>query len=311
MSIKRSQFSDISTQAIDLPTEIGIPEISEAQGFLNADADSIEKFQLMPMIVTDLEAGLALSVDESSLYFPSDKDYDGGTKSVDGPAFLLIKNKNTGNLVAATNKFLITNWQETRVERLQVLETFHSSTLNWFDEKTRNYSFNGILLEAERAIPLLTKDVDEVAHTYLWSQSFRKLWDDHLRGSKLVEAQNICVLSMMNNVMFGYPHAIAFSTSAQNTDVVAFQFQFICTKQNTLGSKLSHNYSPDTFNYLQQLDDNPALYEQYLSTRIDLDNAVTNNLGIAEARQRWETAANNIINNKLSNLIDNDLGLDG
>lgn len=293
-----------------ISSETEVPPVSGMLAILDGDANAESRYELLPTIITDLEASLQLELNESSLYFPPQKDYDGNISEIQEPGYLLIKNIDTGNIVAATNKFLVTDWQETRMEKLQVIETFHSSTLNWFDEKTKNYAFAGVLLEAERAIPLLSLDTDNVKHTYLWSQSFRKLWSEYLRGTKLVENNNICVISLMNNIMFGYPHSINFTTNANRPNLVNFQFQFICAKQHIVGEKLYENYSPDTFNLQKYLQNNPELYDMYLSARVDLETASQTGLNLEEAQARWEDMRNSIINRQISTLLGNSLDSD-
>lgn len=295
---------------IYVPRETQIPTTTELVDLVNGDSETVDKYTLLPSIIQDLEAGISLSNDESAMYFPENKDYDGGMYSVKQPAFLLIRNKDSGDIKAATNKFLITQWQETRVEKLQVLETFNSSILNFFDEKTRAYVFAGVLLEGERTTPLLEREVSEVKHTYLWSQSFRKLWDDHLRGTKLVESNNIAIISMVNNVMFGYPVSLSLNTSAQNPDTVTFQMQFICTSQTVLGERLEENYSIDTFSLQPFLNQNPTLKELYLAARREYSLAITNLSNIDAARQNWERSRQDLMQGIISSTLDTDLGLD-
>lgn len=273
---------------IIIPLEEATVSSANQRDLLARDSAAVANYELAPTILIDTETNLGLILSEQALYFPLDKDYHGGICSVNQPAYLMVKqNGENGAIKAATNKFIITQWQETHSERVQILETFHSSTVNWFDEKTKVYGFGGVLLAGERTVPLLDKEADEVRHTYLWGQSFRKLWEEQLRGTKLVENNEICILTLMNNVLYGYPMGLTLNTNSLNENSVQFQFQFICTRHMILGSKLDESYDPDDNKSRLNKHTNATVLERYLRARQKLEDLI-NSGATASAIERQE-----------------------
>jgi len=237
----------MSNGNINIPPQTETPSPEDMEDFI--DNIKTETYRLQPTVVRDLEHNITYSIDaDTVIKLNTSKEYIGGISSIEQPAYLLVKNMETDNTVAATNKFILTQWRESHIEKVQILETFKSSTLLWFGERTKTYAFAGHLIEARNTLPLLTyhhnnefvdleanaKDND---HIYLWGQSLRILWEKHLRGTKLVEGSNICVLTLMNNILYGYPFSLTLNSDASNPNVITFQFQFLCTKHITLNNK--------------------------------------------------------------------------
>ncbi|MGV8131146.1 MAG: hypothetical protein ACP5N7_03550 [Candidatus Pacearchaeota archaeon] len=270
MSIERQ----IPGNPVSVPPRPNLYATNEYVDFLNQDSEAVTRMELQTVVLQDIERNVGLVVGHNNqLFFPTDKDYHGGISAVKQPAYILIKKNNgySDEIVAATNKFFITQWQETHMEKVQVIETFHSSTINWFDEKTKSYSVGGVLLDGERTISLLDSDVEDVKHTYLWGQSFRKLWDTRLRGTKLEENQEICMLTILNNVLYGYPIALSLTTNANIEHTIQFQFQFLCTRHIILGNKLSESYDPATNQRRMWQNVNTNLLQNFINMRNKLE----------------------------------------
>lgn len=290
----------IAGNPFSLPKTANVPPPTQMDKFLNHDQSVVPNYELVPTVLVDIEKNFGLVVGQDVMYFPPDKDYHGGITGVRQPAYLLIKNNSqNGQITASTNKFIITQWQETHTERVQILETFHSSTINWFDERTKTYAFAGVFLEGERSIPLLTKDSEEVKHTYLWGQSFRKLWDEKLRGTKLVENNEICIMTIMNNVLYGYPFALVLNSNSAMDNSIQFQFQFICVKHLILGNKLDESYSPiQNQNRLFQTTD-PGLLQVYINARKELEKLSTatppDYYAISQSERKLQQALDNLM----------------
>lgn len=239
-------------EQIYIPKNVDIPSDADMTTFLNSPSQV--DLSLQPVVLSNIIIKDVIHTDSkgNSLIFSADKEYSGNVLPVNQPAYLLVTNQETGRVVAATNKFMLTQWQETRIEKVQIMETFDSSTLSWFDEKTKTYSFGGFLLEAEKNQTLAELEEGDESYVYLWAQSFRSLWNEKLRGTILVKEGNIATLTVMNNVLIGYPFALNITTTADNPNMTQFGFQFICTKHIQLNKKIKDLYDPARYSTTAQ-----------------------------------------------------------
>jgi len=135
-----------------------------------------------------------------------------------------ILNRKKHTAFKTTNKFILTNYRETRAERTQVLETFGKPAIFFFDESTRNYSFDGILVDNQVDANASFRD------NLNWADNFKKLYDEHLRATRLAANGEIALISVNDNLMYGYPTSLVFNTTANNPNAVSFGMNFLVLK---------------------------------------------------------------------------------
>lgn len=116
------------------------------------------------------------------------------------------------------SNFLITNVQETRQEKYQVMETFGAPYIFFFGERPRMYTFTGILLNS----------LD-----FQWRAEFWENYDTILRGTRLVELGARASISWDDIITQGYIlQANAAEDSAQPS-LINFSFLFFVTDYQT------------------------------------------------------------------------------
>ena len=156
-------------------------------------------------------------------------------KEKESPArFYVIKNDpaKSGNdhprgyLEFTSNKFILTNLQEARAEKVQILETFGEPVLYFYDERTRVYSLAGYFLNSDKFMDGI---VDHVTHN--WSLAFKRFYEQQLRGTKLSAQGNIAILSVDGMLIYGYPISFSIATTSINPNTTAFSMSYLVTKQ--------------------------------------------------------------------------------
>lgn len=132
----------------------------------------------------------------------------------------------------AYNNFILTNVSEQHQEKFQIFETFGESSIFFFDEKTKMYSFSGYLIDSihqKRGAPKTS-----------WAIEFKQLWDNKLRGTKLAENNQLAVISWKRNLAWGYPIALNINTDVNAPFIAAFSFNMIIKKHKFEDLKIRH-----------------------------------------------------------------------
>jgi len=150
------------------------------------------------------------------IYVNRDKDPNyrdiGATIKVGAPGKIMIINKK-GDVVKETNEFFMQAIGQPKSEKVQLAETFieGNPSIFFFGKRTPTYSFTGKVLNTFSA------DTD-----YNWTQRFQYLWDNYLRGTKLVESDNIATMLIDDEMLQGYP--VSFTIQKTSSDGVADMF---------------------------------------------------------------------------------------
>ena len=119
-----------------------------------------------------------------------------------------------------TNKFYLSNLGIDLKERVQLLESFESSHVSFFEEAVRVYNFGGVALDYESSDPQAT-------HKYFHQSSLIKMYSDVLRGTKLIERDCVAVLKVKNHLIYGYPFRFNTSYDARVDKVAQFSMQMV------------------------------------------------------------------------------------
>ena len=157
-----------------------------------------------------------------STVYAKNKPQLSGITIKNAPANLIVvgyKNTEfTGKTFYASNKFFLQNITEVNQEKLQVLETFGDPILLFFNNRTKVYSFTGTFLDANDG----TNGVE-----YMWADAFKLFYDENLRGTRLVDNEQIAIMSVNNQMYIGYPTALNINTNANNPLIAGFSMTFI------------------------------------------------------------------------------------
>jgi peroxiredoxin family protein len=133
------------------------------------------------------------------------------------------------NLPEIYNKFILTSIAESRGEKFQIFETFGDSNVFFFDEKTKIYSFSGYLLDGDHSY----RNQDRES----WAIAFKQFWDKKFRGTRLVQNNQIAIITWKKNIIWGYPVNLSLGTQSSSPFISSFSFNFIVKKHkfNNLG----------------------------------------------------------------------------
>jgi len=149
----------------------------------------------------------------------------------DIPAFITIipdskhfaKDGIAGNFSEPFTKFLLNSYEERHNEKLQIFETFGNPAIFFFDKKVTVYSFSGYFIDS--------KHKNSHNHTEgSWAESFKIMWEDNLRGTKLIENNSIALVSFNGNAIWGYPSNLTINNSAAAPFLAGFSFNMVVTQ---------------------------------------------------------------------------------
>jgi len=235
------------------------------------------------------------------------------------PATIVILDKKN-NIRMQTNKFLLTGLSKVQQERFQVIETFGEPSITFFDERSRMYTMQGILMDADYMMPIPTPDLNAAGGSndspnvkaakedlrmkkqarYQWAQAFQTFYTEHLRGTRLKEKDFVAAIYVNNTVIRGYPLQLTLSKESQQMpDTVSFQMTWVIEKEFLEKAK-TIQYMYDGGVTLNA--DFEKAFGEYTSAITNYDNLkmiykATDTLALAkEVRDAMDTAEINIIN---------------
>jgi hypothetical protein len=156
-----------------------------------------------------------------------------------------------------TNDFYLSGVQFAMKERVQILEAFEGVNINFFDESTKVYTFSGVVLEQE------SSDINR-PYKYFQQSSLIKMYNDVLRGTKLVERGAIGVLKVKNHLIYGYPFQFQSQMNSNIDKVANFVLGWIVidhkmaypgiVTENELTSMFTKSNQLLTSNYLDEIN---------------------------------------------------------
>lgn len=117
--------------------------------------------------------------------------------------------------------FIIQQFQEQRMEKQQIVETFGDDYIFFFGERPRFINIGGILLN--------TKDFN-------WKSEFWENYERYLRGTKLVENNARLYLYFDDIVVEGYIVSASTTQDASSPHHLPFQFQMFVTNYAILSN---------------------------------------------------------------------------
>lgn len=169
---------------------------------------------------------------------------------VNYPANILIKrtkitdNTNTPvwTFPFRTNKFIIQGISKSRMERFQIVETFGLPSFFFFDERTKIYVIQGVLMDAffGRADSDPFDVGSEIAqqgnnNKYQWAQAFEQFYENELRATRLVVNNSTAILAVNNFLLECYPVQLNIQKeSVQLDNAVRFDLTIIVINETLM-----------------------------------------------------------------------------
>jgi len=121
----------------------------------------------------------------------------------------------------AYSNFILTQVQEARTEKQQIVETFGEDFIFFFGERPRTLNIQGVLIN--------TNDFN-------WKSEFWENWEKHMRGTRLLENNARMYLYFDDVVVEGYPLNAQTVHTADLPYQLPLQMQFFVTNYAILSS---------------------------------------------------------------------------
>jgi len=158
-----------------------------------------------------------------------------------------------------TNKFFLTGMNLNFREKVQVMETFGTSVVSFFDDAVKMYDFSGLAIEwpSQKRVgpsPGLIWDTESESYIYgieaeddedqytgeysavstvessaenFWQSSLIHMYTDVLRGTQLVRNDRIALMSVGTHFIYGYPVNMVTSYTAQSEKFASFNMSWV------------------------------------------------------------------------------------
>jgi hypothetical protein len=202
----------------------------------NVFRDSVQPIRLITLEVdTASTSSTSVNAAISSSFVDAEGNVDDNERSTgiipkeDKIASLSIMSL-TGKTRATIREFFITGVAENTSEKFQIVQTFGSDHVFFFNRKPLVYTINGILHNSSDK---------------QWKNNFRENYDNFLRGTKLVEGRNKAVLQYEDVLREGYLLSLNYHTDSQNPHAIPFSFSMFITKESRTGEKRVKDLSED------------------------------------------------------------------
>lgn len=117
--------------------------------------------------------------------------------------------------------FIIQKIEDQRVEKQSIIETFGDSFIFFFGERPRVFTFSGVLVNSE---------------DFNWRSQFWYNYENHLRGTKLVERNARAFLAYDSIVVEGYPINAMATEDSTDHHLVPFQMTMFVTNYSDFSS---------------------------------------------------------------------------
>ena len=120
----------------------------------------------------------------------------------------------------AIREFFITGVREDTSEKFQIVQTFGSDYIFFFNRKPLIYTINGVFYNSEDK---------------QWRNDFKYNYDSLFRGTQLVKSRNKAIFAYDDVVRHGYLLNLSYSTDGNNPHAVPFSFSMFVIKESRIG----------------------------------------------------------------------------
>lgn len=156
-------------------------------------------------------------------------------------AVVMILDK-SGVIKYITNKFFLSAMSMSMREKIQLMETFGAANISFFGETARVYVFQANSIDSSSSESGVSRG------KYYYQSSILKMYNEVLRGTKLIEQDRIAVMKVSNHLIYGYPLNLKVDYSASQDPITAFTLQFVVSEHSLeLPGVVSENYLEDMY----------------------------------------------------------------
>ena len=158
-----------------------------------------------------------------------------------GSTIMVVDQEGNKIVRQITNRFFLSSFNVNYREKAQLVETFGASTVSFFGDSIKVYNFAGNAIDYP--------STDNPSRT-MQQTSLIKLYDEHLRGTKLIQNKRIGVIKIFNHTVYGYPLNFSSSYNGQRDKMATFNKSWVVAKHeyNIPGliedEDLEANYTP-------------------------------------------------------------------
>lgn len=200
-----------------------------------------------------------------------------GINPINTPATIMILDHTTGKrgtINQQTNKFILQNISKPHNERVQIIETFGKSHVFFYNERTRVYSMQGVMLDAFYQTGDFASTIPTTQNQYrnMWALGFQQFYNEHLRGWKLKTQGKIAALYTNGWLIKGYPINLVISKeSTTMPEAVTFQMSWVIEDEFLLNAKLAERiyngirFDPATVGVVNELNIKIDRYNEALA----------------------------------------------
>jgi len=155
---------------------------------------------------------------------PRDLSNDINSSSEAVGATIYVLNKSY-QILYATNKFYLTSFNFGLKERAQLINSLTSPIISFFGESIRVYTFTGVAPDAGSTSSVNT-------YKNFQYSSLIQLYNNHLRGTKLIEDGNFAMLKVANHTIYGFPVNLNSSYSSAQDKIASFTMNWAVAKHD-------------------------------------------------------------------------------
>lgn len=210
-----------------------------------------------------------------------------GIYPINTPATIMILdnvtggNNKKGTIRQQTNKFILQQISKPHNEKVQIIETFGKSHVFFYDERTRIYSIQGVMLDAFYQSGDFGDTPPTASNRFrnMWALGFQDFYNNHLRGWMLKSKGKIAGLYTNGWLIKGYPiNMIISKESTTMPEGVTFQMNWVIEDEYLLNATSAHNlydgvkYDGDTAKLVNELN---TVIDRYNEALANFNNATT------------------------------------
>jgi hypothetical protein len=148
------------------------------------------------------------------------------TRQTVWPDFTATDTPSPGITTNKFKQFIVSQMSNPMQERMQIVETNAEYQALFFNSKPEIMQISGVLKNTIQNP---------------WTVNMIFLWDDKMRGTKLVESGNVCQLFIDGELFEGYPFNFQRSKIAGNDFAVQFSMGFLIRNRVTIDQRYKNN----------------------------------------------------------------------
>lgn len=176
----------------------------------------------------------------------------------------IIDTKN--NVIGGTDKFLLLSQNDSKIEKVQITETFSENdpSLFFFGKKTVPINFSGKVLDADSA-------ESGLEYKGQWAKGLKYFWDTKLRASVLVKNSWIAIIVVDDEIYKGYPIELSFNKSSTDSYSQMFSMSWVITSQIPLINSADLTKFEDYFSNFGDSNMLKHIVTQYFALQTDIN----------------------------------------